>query len=49
MIIPKFTTKPAGFEMNFRYGIGLQRVWMVDFSFCLCAFRYTDSSPGHCP
>ena len=38
MIIPKFTTKSAGFKINFRDGIDLQHVWVVDFSFYSCTF-----------
>jgi hypothetical protein len=34
----KYIHKPAGFKINFRYGIGLQHVWMVDFSFYPCTF-----------
>ena len=38
MIIPKFTTKPAGFKINFRYRIGHLSVLEVDFSFYSCTF-----------
>ena len=38
MIIPKFTTKPAGFKINIYDRIGLQHVWEVDFSFYPCTF-----------
>ena len=34
----KFVLKPAGFMINFRYGIGLQYIWVVDFSFYPCTF-----------
>ena len=34
----KFVLKPVGFKINFRYRIGLQYVWVVDFSFYPCTF-----------
>ena len=49
MIIPKFTTKPAGFKINFQYGIGYRGILEVDFLFYPCTFRYTDSSSDLCP
>ena len=34
----KFVLKPAGFEINFRYRIDLQHVWVVGFPFYPCTF-----------